>query len=104
MVVEDPDAPTGTFTHWVVTGLGAATRSVGAQLPAGAVEGLTSSGQASYVGPCPPTGEEHRFRYRVHALGGPLSLDPDTTVHESRRRIESLSLDAAEVEVTYRAR
>ena len=102
VVVEDPDAPTGTFTHWVVTGLGATTRAVGATLPPGAVAGLTSSGQAGYVGPCPPSGHEHRFRYRVHALREPLVLGLDTPVREARRRIEALSLDAAEVEVTYR--
>jgi len=102
VVVEDPEAPAGTFTHWLVTGLGATTRSVGAQLPEGAVAGLTSSGQPGYVGPCPPTGEEHRFRYRVHALGQPLALDPATPVLDARRRIEAASLDAAEVQVTYR--
>ena len=102
VVVEDPDAPTGTFTHWLVTGLGSPARSVGGELPAGAVEGLTSSGQQAYVGPCPPTGEEHRFRYRVHALRQLLVLEPTTGVTEARRRIESLSLDAAEIEVTYR--
>lgn len=102
VVVEDPDAPAGTFTHWVVTGLGPAVRSVGAQLPPGAVAGLTSSGQPDYVGPCPPTGQDHRFRYRVHALREPLTLAAATTVTEARRRIESLSLDAAEAEVRYR--
>lgn len=102
VVVEDPDAPTGTFTHWVVTGLGPSTRSVGPQLPPGAVAGLTSSGQPGYVGPCPPVGQEHRFRYRVHALGELLVLDLSTPVLEARRRIEDSSLDAAEAEVTYR--
>ena len=103
VVVEDPDAPAGTFTHWVVTGLPAGTVSVGADLPFGAVASLTSSGQAGYIGPCPPTGEEHRYRYRVHALREPLTLDPATPVLEARRRIETLSLDAAEIEVTYKA-
>ena len=102
VVVEDPDAPAGTFTHWVVTGLPPSTRSVGAQLPDGAVAGMTSSGQPGYVGPCPPIGEEHRFRYRVHALSEPLVLAPATPVVTARRRIETLSLDAAELEVTYR--
>lgn len=101
VVVEDPDAPSGTFTHWVVTGLGAAARSAGGELPAGAVEGQTSSGQPAYVGPCPPNGEKHRFRYRVHALRELLVLEPTTSVTEARRLIESLSLDAAEIEVTY---
>ena len=104
VVVDGPDAPTGTFTHWVVTGLGPGIRSVGPGLPAGAVAGLTSSGQPGYAGPCPPTGQEHRFRFRVHALREPLTLEAATPVPEARRRIEQLSLDAAEVEVTYRAR
>ena len=102
VVVEDPDAPTGTFTHWIVTGLGPATRSLGAQLPEGAVAGLTSADQPGYLGPCPTVGEEHRFRYRVHALSEPLVLEPTTSVIAARRRIEALSLDADEIEVTYR--
>lgn len=102
VVVEDPDAPVGTFTHWIVTGLDASARSVGSPLPDGAVAGLTSSGQAGYVGPCPPTGQQHRFRFRVHALREPLRLERDTPVPEARRRIEAVSLDAAEAEVTYK--
>lgn len=102
VVVEDPDAPDGTFTHWIVTGLGPATRSVGPQLPEGAVAGLTSADQPGYIGPCPTLGEEHRFRYRVHALSELLVLEPSTSVTTARRRIEALSLDAAELEVTYR--
>ena len=102
VVAEDPEAPVGTFTHWLVTGLGPATRAVGPRLPEAAVAGLTSAGQAGYVGPCPPTGEEHRIRYRVHALRQPLTLDPDTPLQAARSRIETLSLDAAELEVTAR--
>jgi len=101
VVLDDPDAPDGTFTHWLVTGLSAGTRTVGTQLPPGAVAGLTSSGQIGYVGPCPPKGENHHYRFRVHALTRPLTLDPATAVIEGRRRIEGLSLDAAEIEVTY---
>ncbi len=103
VVVEDPDAPSGTFTHWVVTGLSRSTRSVGAELPAGALIGLTSSGQQGYVGPCPPNGEEHHYRFRVHALREPLKLDHATPVVEARRRIEAASLAAAEADVTYRS-
>jgi len=102
VVVDDPDAPNGTFTHWVVTGLGPASRAVGPELPAGALAGLTSSGKAGYVGPCPPTGQEHRYRFRVHALREALTLEPATPVAQARSRIEALSLDAAELEVTYR--
>ncbi len=54
------------------------------------------------MGPCPPTDEEHRIRYRVHALRQPLTLDPDTPLLAARSRIEMLSLDAAELEVTAR--
>ena len=102
VVAEDPEAPVGTFTLWLVTGLGPSTRSVGPQLPEAAVASLTSAGQAGYSGPCPPTGEEHRIRYRVHALRRPLTLEPATSVQDARRRIEELSLDAAELEVTAR--
>jgi hypothetical protein len=74
LVVDDPDAPGGTFTHWVVLDIPAATTSVGTgSVPAGGVQVANSSGKAAYAGPCPPSGR-HRYRFTVYALDAPTGL------------------------------
>jgi Raf kinase inhibitor-like YbhB/YbcL family protein len=67
--VEDTDAPGGSFTHWLVTGVSPSTTSLpaGAKLPSGATAGKNSKGQNGYTGPCPPTGVHH-YHFRVYAL------------------------------------
>lgn len=80
VLVEDPDAPRGTFTHWIVTGVPANMTSLAAgKLPSGAVAGTNDFGAASWGGPCPPSGT-HRYVFRVFALDIPLakSLNPST--------------------------
>ena len=74
LVVDDPDAPGGTYVHWVVVDVAGATTSVGAgQVPAGGVQIANSAGDTSYAGPCPPGGE-HRYRFTVYALEAPTGL------------------------------
>lgn len=67
--VDDPDAPKGKFTHWLVTGIPASTTSLdkGVALPEGAVASKNDKGLAGYAGPCPPAGR-HRYVFRVYAL------------------------------------
>ncbi|MGE0547477.1 MAG: YbhB/YbcL family Raf kinase inhibitor-like protein [Kofleriaceae bacterium] len=69
ILVEDPDAPGGTVTHWMVTGIPATTTSLdkGAALPHGAMAAKNDKGNAGYAGPCPPSGR-HRYRFEVYAL------------------------------------
>jgi Raf kinase inhibitor-like YbhB/YbcL family protein len=80
LVVDDPDAPRGTFTHWVVWNLPAdggglpEGRGKGGALPAGALEGANSAGERGYVGPCPPPGGPHRYVFTLHALDAELQL------------------------------
>jgi Raf kinase inhibitor-like YbhB/YbcL family protein len=74
LVVDDPDAPRGTFTHWVVLNIAAGTTSVETgEVPIGGVQVVNSSGEASYAGPCPPSGE-HRYRFTIYALDAPIVL------------------------------
>jgi Raf kinase inhibitor-like YbhB/YbcL family protein len=75
LVVEDPDAPGGTFTHWLAYGIDPSATG----LPTGAKpprEGRTSSGTTGYTGPCPPKGTEHHYVFRLLALHAPSELDP----------------------------
>ncbi|MBI5565464.1 MAG: YbhB/YbcL family Raf kinase inhibitor-like protein [Chloroflexi bacterium] len=68
LIMDDPDAPGGTFTHWVLFNLPAETR----QLPAGTntigVGGQNGFGSSGYRGPCPPPGGAHRYFFKLYAL------------------------------------
>jgi Raf kinase inhibitor-like YbhB/YbcL family protein len=74
VLVDEPDAPKGAFTHWLVVGLPAATSVLndGAALPAAAVVSKNSKGVVGYAGPCPASGT-HRYHFRVFALDMPLT-------------------------------
>ncbi len=76
VVVEDPDAPSGTFVHLVAFNLSPDLRKLpsGADLPGEGRFGLNDFNVAHYSGPCPPKGEAHRYRYRVLALDTVLKL------------------------------
>lgn len=77
VIVSDPDAPGGTFIHWVVYDLPAGTRGVAqGAVPNGSRQGVNSSNAAGYYGPCPPGGAPHRYFFRVYALDQMLAL-PD---------------------------
>ena len=83
LVVDDPDAPGGTFVHWVVLDIAPETTSVEAgEVPAGGVQVANSSGEASYAGPCPPSGE-HRYRFTVYALDAPTGLTESASLEDA---------------------
>jgi len=69
VVVEDSEAPKGTFTHWLVTDLPPTTTSLAtdAQIPQGAVAAKNDNGSTGYTGPCPPSGTHH-YHFHVYAL------------------------------------
>lgn len=99
ILVEDPDAPSGTFTHWLVTGIPPTTTALPAgALPAGASVATNDTGKAGYAGPCPPSGRHH-YHFKVYAL--------DTTLPKPRTKAEFLSaikghvLDQGELVATY---
>jgi Raf kinase inhibitor-like YbhB/YbcL family protein len=76
LVVDDPDAPGGTFTHWLVYGLPATARALPSRLPARPLlqapvrlrQGRNSFGRIGYGAPCPPPGPAHHYVFRLLAL------------------------------------
>ena len=85
LICEDPDAPRGTFTHWVLYNLPAATRELPEgvtpepTLPNGGLQGVNDFGKIGYGGPAPPRGKPHRYLFKLFALAQPLDLQPGST-------------------------
>lgn len=77
ITMDDPDAPMGTFHHWLVWNIPASATEIGALLPLGATEGVNSTGRAGYVAPCPPSGI-HRYIFTLYALDTTPDLPKNT--------------------------
>ncbi len=79
LVVDDPDAPMGTFVHWVAYNIPPHTTRIdagvrqGSAMPGGGVQGRNDFGQTGYGGPCPPPGSPHHYHFRLFALNGPIA-------------------------------
>jgi Raf kinase inhibitor-like YbhB/YbcL family protein len=80
LIVDDPDAPAGTWVHWVVYNLPASSRSLpegvpqGESIAGGGDQGLNDFPHTGYGGPCPPPGKSHRYFFRLYALDTSLNL------------------------------
>ncbi len=94
LVCEDPDAPGGTFVHWVASGLDPSLTGLGeGELPAGAVEGANDYGGTGYGGPQPPVGDPaHRYFFRLYALSEPLAVSPGASAEDLRRVMDGKEL------------
>jgi Raf kinase inhibitor-like YbhB/YbcL family protein len=70
VVVEDPDAPSGTFCHWLVYDIPADVHNLAQGVKPGSVgvSGANDFGRLGYGGPCPPPGKPHRYYFRLYAL------------------------------------
>lgn len=107
LIVEDPDAPSGTFTHWVLFNIPpeppelAAAVSHQTVLPNGAVQGRNDFRRVGYGGPCPPRGSAHRYFFRMLALDSLLNLTPGATASEVRSAASGHALGQAELVGTY---
>ncbi|CAD7775828.1 Phosphatidylethanolamine-binding protein [Candidatus Methanoperedenaceae archaeon GB50] len=103
LIVDDPDAPGGTFTHWVVYNIPPDVvelpRGVERQgaLPSGCVRGVTDFGSIGYGGPCPPPGKPHRYHFKVYALDEKLSLGGGSTKDEVEAAMEGHVLAMGEL-------
>jgi Raf kinase inhibitor-like YbhB/YbcL family protein len=104
LVLDDPDAPSGTFTHWLVCDLpGNLAELDGAgALAGGATEGTNDFGRIGYGGPCPPRGHgPHRYRFHLHALQQPLRLPRGFSRREFDTALEGHVLGTAMLQGVY---
>jgi len=73
LIADDPDAPNGLFTHWLVWNIPSRTNSIAEGSAPKGVHGTNDFGKSGYGGPCPPSGT-HRYYFRVFALDRELAL------------------------------
>ena len=108
LIADDPDAPGGTWVHWVLYGLGpevnemqegVATSEV---LPGGAKQGVNDFKRTGYGGPCPPVGHgPHRYYFKVYAMDGDIGLDPGATKAALLREMDGHILAQGQLTGTY---
>jgi Raf kinase inhibitor-like YbhB/YbcL family protein len=77
LVVDDPDAPSGLFTHWIVWNISPRTNAIAERSAPQGVQGTNDFGRSGYGGPCPPSGT-HRYYFKIFALDRELSLASGT--------------------------
>lgn len=109
LVLDDPDAPSGTWDHWVLYDIPASVQSLPTGVPTtptidgGAKHGLNGWDQPGYRGPCPPRGR-HRYVFHLFALKAPTGLPPGATSAQLRQAVADRTLAVAKLTGTYERR
>jgi Raf kinase inhibitor-like YbhB/YbcL family protein len=107
LIADDPDAPAGTWVHWVIYDLPGETRALAEAepametLPGGAKQGLNDFKKIGYGGPCPPRGSAHRYFFRLYALDAPANLKPRATKQQLLDAMKGHILAEAELAGRY---
>jgi Raf kinase inhibitor-like YbhB/YbcL family protein len=95
LVVDDPDALQGTFTHWLAYNISPATREIGANSLVTIQQACNDYGQTEYAGPRPPSGE-HRYFFKLYALDDRLSLSRGASRLDMEEAMVGHVIDVAE--------
>jgi len=74
VIMDDPDAPMGTYVHWVLYDLPASTQELAEGVQGMGIAGTNSARKTIYSGPCPPRGPEHHYIFKVYALDKILGI------------------------------
>lgn len=103
LLLRDPDAPMGTFVHWVIYGIPDSATGLPEGVPNeptladGAKQGANSARKVGYVGPRPPAGPAHRYIFTLYALDQQMGLGPGLSEQELMEQIAGRVLDSAKV-------
>jgi len=87
LILDDPDAPAGTFDHWVVWNISPAQTKITKHTAPG-IEGLNSDREQGYTPPCPPPGKPHRYIFRVYALDIMHTLGAESTKKDLEKAVK----------------
>jgi Raf kinase inhibitor-like YbhB/YbcL family protein len=106
LIVDDPDAPIGTFVHWVIYNIPASSTGLPEGVPqtptldTGAVQGTNGAGEQFYYGPCPPSGT-HRYFFKLYALDTKLTLSSGATASQLTKAMQGHILSQGELMGTF---
>ncbi len=108
VVIEDPDAPQGIFTHWLIWNI-EPTNTIPAGIPqqgevsdpVNAVQGENSFGDVGYAGPCPPEGKEHTYNVEVYVLSKKLDLPAGSSRADFEDSLTGYVRQNGDAQVTY---
>jgi Raf kinase inhibitor-like YbhB/YbcL family protein len=107
LMAEDPDAPSGTFIHWVLFNIPSDRNqlpegiSVKPDIPGIGRQGINDAQTHGYYGPCPPPGKPHRYFFKILAIDRILDLPGDCTAVQLRQAMQSHLLDSGSLMGTY---
>ena len=107
LIVEDPDAPSGLFVHWVIYNMDPSLKGLPEGIPKVekvegiGMQGMNSFGRIGYGGPCPPKGSTHRYIFRLYALNEPLPLGPGVSRNDLLKAMEGRIIATGETTVKY---
>jgi len=110
LICDDPDAPVGTWVHWVLYSLPIAISNLPEGVPAsetlssGAKQGTNDFRRVGYGGPCPPPGKPHRYYFKLYALDVELALKPCATKQELLHSMDGHILAEAQLMGIYKRR
>jgi Raf kinase inhibitor-like YbhB/YbcL family protein/uncharacterized protein (TIGR00297 family) len=101
LIMDDPDAPLGTFTHWVIYNLppqskGLQENTQEGKISGGGIQGLNSARKNGYMGPCPPSGKPHRYFFKIYATDLEPNLPENLTVDKLTSQLAGHTLAAGE--------
>lgn len=107
LIVDDPDAPLGVFTHWVLFNLPEDVEALPEGVPRlgtlefGGVQGMNDFGNIGYGGPCPPPGKPHEYRFHLYALDTDLKLVEGASKQDLLKAMDDHVLAEAEITGVY---
>ncbi len=103
LIADDPDAPVGTWTHWVLFDVPASMHHLPEnlskvdELPGGGRQGRNDFRKIGYGGPCPPLGKPHRYFFKLYSLSVKLGLKPGVSKQEVEQAMQAHILGKAEL-------
>jgi len=107
LIADDPDAPAGSWVHWVIYDLPPSTKSLGedqskvSQFKNGAKQGLNDFKKTGYNGPAPPPGKAHRYYFKLYALDKASGLPVNATKADLFKAMDGHLLGKGELMGTY---
>lgn len=108
LICDDPDAPSGTWVHWVIYDLSATLSELPEAVPAkeealnGAKQGRNDFGRTGYGGPCPPAGSAHRYYFKLYALDSALNLKAGATKADVEKAMKGHIVGQGQLMGTYK--